>query len=74
MTGLNNLDPKIRRQYEGLYGPFCSADYQIGEQVRTRNVQGVVIWSFRKSGTGPVTLVIDSGGWPVEIRANEVQS
>ncbi len=74
MMELFNVDPQLRRQYEGAYGPFCSADHKIGDQVKAPGVQGEIIWSFRKNGTGPVTYVIDnSTGWPVEVLAREVQ-
>ena len=75
MMELFNVDPKIRKQYEGAYGPFVAADYAIGDQVKAPGVQGEIIWSYRKNGTGPLTLVVDDhSGFPVEIRANEVQS
>jgi hypothetical protein len=71
---LFNVDPQLRRQDEAAYGPFCSADHQIGDQVKAPGVQGEIIWSYRKDGTGPVTYVIDDkSGWPVEVKANEVQ-
>jgi hypothetical protein len=73
MTGLENLDPKLRRQYESTYGPFVAGDYSIGQQVAAHGVGGEVIWSFRKNGTGPLTYVIDDGsGWPAEVETSDV--
>ncbi len=74
MMELFNVDPKIRRQYTGAYGPFCSADHKIGDPLKAPGVQGEIIWSFRKGGTGPVTYVVDDhSGWPVEVLARMVQ-
>ncbi len=41
MTGLENVDPKLRRQYESAYGPYCAGDYQIDQQLRSATVTGV---------------------------------
>ena len=75
MTGLENMDPKIRRQYESAYGPFAAGDYQIGQQLRAAGAQGEVIWSYHScDGRGLVYVVDDRSGWPVEVRASEVQA
>ncbi len=73
MTGLENVDPKLRRQYESAYGPYCAGDYQIDQQLRSATVRGTVLWSFRKDGSGPLTYVVDDdSGWPAEVEASDV--
>lgn len=75
MTGLENMDPNLRRQYESAYDLFTPGDYQIGQQLRASGVQGKVIWSFHSSdGRGLVYVVDDSSGFPVEVKASEVQA
>jgi hypothetical protein len=75
MTGLEGMDPKSRREYTGAYGPFGAGDYQIGQQLRAPGVIGEVIWSFHScDGRGLVYVVDDASGFPVEVRASEVQA
>jgi hypothetical protein len=74
MTGLDDLDANLRRQYEGAYGPFVSGEYAIGEQLRTRYATGTVLWSYRQPLHGLAYLIDDSSGWPLEVMAHEVQS
>lgn len=69
------MDPKLRREYTGAYGPFAAGDYQIGQQLRAPGVQGEVIWSFHSCDAhGLVYVVDDNSGWPTEVRASEVQA
>jgi hypothetical protein len=64
-------DERVRKQYESLYGPYAPGDYVIGDQVRYRGGKGEIIWSCHNAA-GKFVYVVDSGGWPVEITANEI--
>jgi hypothetical protein len=75
MTGLENMDLKLIKQYTDAYGPFASGDYPVGSTIAVPGTSGEVIWSFHScDGRGLVYVVDDSSGFPVEVRANEVQS
>jgi len=74
MTGLEHLDPDIRRYCERVYGPFVGGDYPLGSKVTTPASSGTVIWSYR-AAQGLVYIAIDSKtDWPVEMQASQVVS
>ena len=75
MTGLENMDPKLRREYADAYGPFAAGDYQVGQHLRAAGVVGEVIWSYHScDGRGLVYVVDDNSGFPVEVKASEMQA
>jgi hypothetical protein len=73
MSGLEHVSEHLVKQYTGIYGPFVSGDYAIGQELHGAGVQGDVIWSYQ-SAHGLVYVIDDHSGWPVEIKAHEVQS
>jgi hypothetical protein len=74
MSGLESMDVKLIKQYTGIYGPFVSGDYAIGQQIKTPHTTGEVIWSYRAPLHGLTYVVDDSTGWPTEVLASEVQA
>jgi hypothetical protein len=68
VAGIENVEPNIRRQYTGAYGPFVAGDYQIGQQLRAAAICGEVIWSYSAPGRGLVYVVDENSGWPAEIK------
>jgi hypothetical protein len=67
MGDLDKLDPNVKRQYAGAYGPFVSGDYGIGSEIPGL---GEVIWSYQtKEG---LTYVCTGDGFPQEILASEI--
>jgi len=65
------MNEQIKRQYEGVYGPFANGDYAIGDQLGDGIDHGEIIWSYLASGR--MTYVIVSAGFPVEIPASDVK-
>lgn len=73
MTGLENLDPNVKRQFTGAYGPFVAGDYAIGDQVHTVGKSGEVVWSYQAK-RGLTYVIDDHSGWPAEVLARRVIS
>ena len=72
MTGLQDMDAKLIRQYSSAYGSFASGDYAIGDTIAVPGTSGEVIWSYQ-SAQGLVYVVDDdSSGFPTEVLANQV--
>ncbi len=71
MTGLQDMDFNLRRQYTSAYGPFAAGDYAIGEQLRGAAIRGTVIWSYL-GAQGLTYVVDDTTGWPCEVLARSV--
>jgi hypothetical protein len=71
MTGLQDMNPNLIRQYSSAFGAYVPGEYQIGEQIATSSTSGTVIWSYL--GANGLTYVIDdNSGWPVEVQASQV--
>lgn len=75
MTGLQDMDAKLIRQYSSAYGTFASGDYAIGDTIAASSASGEVIWSFHScDGRGLVYVVDDESGFPVEVKASEAKA
>ncbi len=71
MTGLQDMDPNLIRQYSGAYGAYVPGDYAIGERLHAAAIRGEVIWSYL--GAQGLTYVVDDhSGWPCEVLARSV--
>jgi hypothetical protein len=73
MSGLEHMDLKLIQQYTGLYGPFVSGDYAIGDTIAVPGTSGEVVWSYQ-SERGLVYVVDDASGFPVEVKASEAKA
>jgi hypothetical protein len=75
MSGLERMDLKLIQQYTGLYGPFVSGDYAIGDRIAVPGTSGEVIWCYHScDGRGLVYVVDDNSGFPVEVKASEAKA
>lgn len=72
MSDVEKLDPKLRRQYTGAYGAFVPGDYAIGDTISVPGQSGEVLWSFMSAEGLKYVVDDNTGGFPVEVKANEV--
>jgi hypothetical protein len=75
MTGIEGMDPNMKRQYAAAYGPFVAGNYPVGSMITVPGTSRKVIWSFHPcDGRGLVYVVDDASGSPVEVQAAQVIS
>ncbi len=72
-TGLVKVNPKLRRLYEGTWGPFVAGDYRIGETVAAPGTSGEVVWSYQTE-KGLVYVIDNNTGRPVGVLASQISS
>jgi hypothetical protein len=72
VSDLEKIPQHLQKQYAGAYGPFVPGDYGIGDTISVPGQSGEVLWSFQSAEGLKYVVDDNTGGFPVEVKANEV--
>jgi hypothetical protein len=60
------------QQYTRLYGPLADGEYTIGQQLRTTEGQGCIIWIYQGQPGALIYVLVDTSQFPFEVSASSI--